>query len=65
VAKLVDALCSGRSIRKDVLVRIQSWAPLRTVNSSPFIFSENPYPLSILQLAFLQIFNHMLSYFIF
>ena len=27
VAKLVDALCSGRSVRKDVLVRIQSWAP--------------------------------------
>jgi hypothetical protein len=23
---LVDALCSGRSVRKDVLVRIQSWA---------------------------------------
>ena len=27
MAKLVDALCSGRSVRKDVLVRIQSWAP--------------------------------------
>jgi hypothetical protein len=27
VAKLVDALCSGRSIRKVVLVRIQSRAP--------------------------------------
>jgi hypothetical protein len=26
VAKLVDALCSGRSARKGVLVRIQSWA---------------------------------------
>ena len=26
MAKLVDALCSGRSVRKDVLVRIQSWA---------------------------------------
>ena len=26
VAKLVDALCSGRSVRKDVLVRIQFWA---------------------------------------
>ena len=23
---MVDALCSGRSVRKDVLVRIQSWA---------------------------------------
>ena len=29
VAKLVDALCSGRSIRKVVLVRIQSWALLK------------------------------------
>ncbi len=28
VAKLVDALCSGRSVRKDVLVRIQSWAQM-------------------------------------
>ncbi len=27
MAKLVDALCSGRSVRKDVLVRIQFWAP--------------------------------------
>ena len=26
MAKLVDALCSGRSVRKDVLVRIQSRA---------------------------------------
>ncbi|MEN9570488.1 MAG: hypothetical protein RL172_1719 [Bacteroidota bacterium] len=26
MAKLVDALCSGRSVRKDVLVRIQFWA---------------------------------------
>ena len=26
VAKLVDALCSGRSVRKDVMVRIHSWA---------------------------------------
>ena len=31
VAKLVDALCSGRSVRKDVLVRIQSWALKRRV----------------------------------
>lgn len=28
VAKLVDALCSGRSVRKDVLVRIQSRAQI-------------------------------------
>ena len=27
MAKLVDALCSGRSARKGVLVRIQFWAP--------------------------------------
>ncbi|MEY2648465.1 MAG: hypothetical protein RL282_1178, partial [Bacteroidota bacterium] len=26
VAKLVDALCSGRSVGNHVLVRIQSWA---------------------------------------
>ena len=26
MAKLVDALCSGRSARKGVLVRIQFWA---------------------------------------
>ena len=25
---MVDALCSGRSVRKDVLVRIQFWAPI-------------------------------------
>ena len=30
VAKLVDALCSGRSARKGVLVRIQSWAPKKS-----------------------------------
>ena len=30
VAKLVDALCSGRSVRKDVMVRIHSWAPYGT-----------------------------------
>ena len=35
VAKLVDALCSGRSVRKDVLVRIQSWALRKT----PFIWT--------------------------
>jgi hypothetical protein len=30
MAKLVDALCSGRSARKGVLVRIQFWARKRT-----------------------------------
>ena len=29
MAKLVDALCSGRSARKGVLVRIQFWAPTK------------------------------------
>lgn len=29
MAKLVDALCSGRSARKGVLVRIQFWAQKR------------------------------------
>jgi hypothetical protein len=28
MAKLVDALCSGRSARKGVLVRIQFWAQM-------------------------------------
>ena len=37
VAKLVDALCSGRSVRKDVLVRIQSWA------QSPFSKTERAF----------------------
>ncbi len=27
VVKLVDALASGASIRKDVMVRVHSWAP--------------------------------------
>jgi hypothetical protein len=31
MAKLVDALCSGRSVRKDVLVRIQFWAHLKAL----------------------------------
>ena len=30
MAKLVDALCSGRSARKGVLVRIQFWAQKKT-----------------------------------
>ena len=41
VAKLVDALCSGRSVRKDVLVRIQSWAQaVLTKSEWLFCFSE-------------------------
>ncbi len=41
VAKLVDALCSGRSVRKDVLVRIQSWAPKKTqLMVGSFYFNE-------------------------
>jgi hypothetical protein len=40
VAKLVDALCSGRSVRKDVLVRIQSWAPQKALQfCKAFLFS--------------------------
>jgi hypothetical protein len=38
VAKLVDALCSGRSVRKDVLVRIQSWAQMPFTNVRGFFF---------------------------
>jgi hypothetical protein len=36
MAKLVDALCSGRSARKGVLVRIQFWALKRKRNSVSF-----------------------------
>jgi hypothetical protein len=35
MAKLVDALCSGRSVRKDVLVRIQFWARKTPVAFAP------------------------------
>jgi hypothetical protein len=38
VAKLVDALCSGRSVRKDVLVRIQSWAQRPFMQMEGFCF---------------------------
>ena len=37
VAKLVDALCSGRSVRKDVMVRIHSWALNRPCKEMIFI----------------------------
>jgi hypothetical protein len=42
VAKLVDALCSGRSVRKDVLVRIQSWAqcPFDEIEGAFFILQN-------------------------
>ena len=45
---MVDALCSGRSVRKDVLVRIQSWAPndpcisLVIIDLQGFIISDSP-----------------------
>ena len=32
MAKLVDALCSGRSACKGVLVRIQFWAHMKVVS---------------------------------
>ena len=42
MAKLVDALCSGRSARKGVLVRIQFWArkkdKSRLLLVCPFLF---------------------------
>ncbi len=39
MAKLVDALCSGRSARKGVLVRIQFWALKRLeIIFKPFLF---------------------------
>jgi hypothetical protein len=41
VAKLVDALCSGRSVSNHVLVRIQSWAQaVPTKSEWLFCFSE-------------------------
>ena len=42
MAKLVDALCSGRSARKGVLVRIQFWAR-KTENRSRSGFSVFVY----------------------
>jgi hypothetical protein len=46
MAKLVDALCSGRSARKGVLVRIQFWArkkdKSRLILVCPFLFSGKP-----------------------
>ncbi len=44
MAKLVDALCSGRSARKGVLVRIQFWALEKGCKSDdlqPFLFSTS------------------------
>jgi hypothetical protein len=40
---LVDALCSGRSVRKDVLVRIQSWALSLSVFLGGFSFTSLAY----------------------
>ena len=46
MAKLVDALCSGRSARKGVLVRIQFWAhkmdKSKIASVCPFLFSGKP-----------------------
>lgn len=45
MAKLVDALCSGRSARKGVLVRIQFWA-------------QKPYKLPVYKVfSFYQLFS--------
>src|SRR5690606_21734916 len=43
MAKLVDALCSGRSARKGVLVRIQFWAPInkRSTKVLRFFYAQN------------------------
>jgi hypothetical protein len=53
MAKLVDALCSGRSVRKDVLVRIQFWAPsqkaLKVFTFKAFVIYRHIY-LRILML---------------
>ncbi len=47
VAKLVDALCSGRSVRKDVLVRIQSWAQCSSLLEGHFYFLRTLYRAKI------------------
>lgn len=40
VAELVDALASGASVRKIVLVRVQSWAPMkRLCNGGAFLYT--------------------------
>jgi hypothetical protein len=45
MAKLVDALCSGRSVRKDVLVRIQFWALQKKQSvTAAFLFYTSPRP---------------------
>ena len=44
VAKLVDALCSGRSVRKDVLVRIQSRAQTPPTKLGAFSFKSVESP---------------------
>lgn len=44
VAKLVDALPSGGSVRKDVLVRIRSWAQIK----KQFIFELLFYLIEII-----------------
>lgn len=53
VAKLVDALCSGRSARKGMLVRIQSWAPTLTT-------CLPAYRQAFLFLSFLRISENLL-----
>lgn len=44
MAKLVDALCSGRSVRKDVLVRIQFWALQKKVLQFAGLFHLQSHP---------------------
>ena len=41
MAKLVDALPSGGSVRKDVLVRIQFWAQKKRNTDFVFFISNN------------------------
>ncbi len=50
VVKLVDALASGASVRKDVKVRVLSWAPI--AGSTPFVGA-----LILLAFAALQSFH--------
>ena len=69
MAKLVDALCSGRSARKGVLVRIQFWAqkPYKLPVYKVFSF-KGLIPLSkrrslSWQTTSVAVFNHKFSVF--
>lgn len=57
MAKLVDALCSGRSAGNGVLVRIQFWAPNKKafLNEKPFYFLVAVLQMNLLRKQHYQI----------